>query len=73
MLLVLHAVLYWPLSGFQFQHLLVTGMFTSHVPLSPVGDIKGEGSVLPGSGLWSGSLLLLSTHPQEHHQADLLL
>lgn len=29
--------------------------------------------MLPGPGFWSGSVLLLPAHPQEHHQADLLL
>lgn len=40
---------------------------------SPHRDIRREGSVLPCSGLGSGSVILLPSHPQEHHKTDLLL
>lgn len=43
------------------------------VPCSPDRDIRGKGSVLPRSGFGSGSVILLPSHPQEHHQTDLLL
>lgn len=50
-----------------------------HIPvvlcvlLSPQCDIGGEGSVLPGPGFRSGSVLLLPAHPEKYYQADLLL
>lgn len=67
MLLVVHAVpspAWTPVQG-------LTGC-GSCVP-SPGGDLPGEGPVLPGPGLGPGTLLLLAAHPQEHHQAGLLL
>lgn len=57
----------------ELQDVFVTRPVPLCVLLSPDCDIRREGSVLPGSGSGSGSVLLLPAHPEEHHQADLLL
>lgn len=74
MLLILHAGLCWCLFGFPWRApgCVCNSVLTCVLP-SPECDIRREESVLPGSGFGSGSILLLSTHPEEHHQADLLL
>lgn len=72
MLSFVHISMDFPMSFMQF-------FFLTHfvalpcVSCSPHRDIGREGSVLPRSGLGSGSVILLPSHPQEHHQTDLLL
>lgn len=75
MFLFLHAELFWCRGPCQdsTSNLILTGAFASHHVLSPVSDISGEGSLLLGSKLWSGSLRLLRTLLQKRHQARLLL
>lgn len=69
MLLVVHV----KLSNSQSASPLPHSLALPCVPCSPHRDIRRKGSVLPCSGFGSGSVILLPSHPQEHHQTDLLL
>lgn len=78
MLPVVHVDLCPHLDGFPTELQAVLFVSTHFVALlcvscSPHRDIRREGSVLPRSGLRSGSVILLPSHLQEHHQTDLLL
>lgn len=63
----------FPMSFRQAVCLLPYFVTLPFVPYSPNRDIRRKGSVLPRSGFGSGSVILLPSHPQEHHQTDLLL
>lgn len=71
------ACYWWCMSSLENELQTSSSIFSSSlccsVPCSPDRHIGRKGSVLPRFGLGPGSVFLLPSHPQEHHQTNLLL